>query len=108
MFCVSTHKTDRVLIVYEDHYNLIGEIVFSLLGELQYAWVSDNIVIFRVDRKVGDEIGEKGKIYRIDFLDKLKEIGNADLSMSDYELAKQFGIKKDANHIIVYDIKIGI
>ena len=84
---ISKHRTERVLIVYENQYKLIGKIGFSLDGELFYAWVVENIVIFRVDRKIGDEIGKKGKIYRIVRFDKLKEIVNADLSKTDYELA---------------------
>ena len=107
MACVSKYETDRVLIVYEDQYKLIGEIHFSLSGELLYAWTPDNIVIFRVDRRVWGESGRKGKIYRIGHSNKLEEIGIGDLSKTDHELAEQFGIKKDAPSVTTDNFRIG-
>ncbi len=96
VFSCGGKKTDVLLIVEEEGVGVMGSVTFELSSSGKYQpklWVPGYIVVFRVDRKFGDEAGQAGQAYKITKDYKFDPIGKVDLNKSNEDLAKQFGIK---------------
>jgi len=88
-------ETERVIFVYNDHFQLYGEIVFSLLGESMLLWAPDNIVFFRDDVSIGGQGGEKGIAYYIDKSLKINSFDKVDFNKTNEEIASQYGVNTE-------------
>ena len=85
-------KSDAVLIVKEDDVSIEGRVTFVAEGAgfRPNAWAPGNIRDFRVDNTVAGESGKAGVVYLINENNKLENIGKADLSKTDDELAAEY------------------
>ena len=100
----SRRKPAGALVVYADRVAVIGHArVQPSVGRSGMTidpWQPGNVAVFRVDSTAtgGDVIrrsfsGKEGKVYWINQEYKLEEIGQADLSKEDEEIARRFGVE---------------
>ena len=99
-----SHKPAGAIVVYPDRLLIIGhaKIFFAgipgLSDEQPDPWRPGNAAIFRVDRTVQGREGRSfsgtaGKVYWINDKFELEEMGQADLTKSDEDIAQQFGVE---------------